>query len=469
MSAFFARQSPARLLIALFATICFVVLGSLQPIASLFLLSAFGLVVACFFFDDRWNLWLLGFLFPFQGIRLVLPAFHDATLLSFFPDGIDQSLGNLIALCIGVAFGLRWLVAWARGVKRPLSWPLFGTILFFWLSAFLSTINAEESRLLSLKYALYPIVFCYLFYVFLPAQMVRSREDFFALIRGMSVAGVLTALMGAASLFFGEVIGFRRVAPLPIFGIWPLGTNHNLLAETLVATVPLLIILALQQKQARRKQLLFFVAGCTVVVALLTFARTAWIAFSLMAAAAFLFFTQTALRRTWRQVILGVMLLVPLIAVLLLSVLSRVEQGSTASRLAMTQFSAYLFWTHPVLGAGAGTFVERLGGNMDFLQDFGDPLDAHGLGQKVFAEQGMLGALCIAFFFLRLAMVWWRRLQTTDVAADQHVLLWCGLAAFGMVAYELFNTTYYSAKVWLPIGVLLVAVPLFTKKNVPVV
>lgn len=469
MSSFLAQQSPARLLLALFATICFAMLGATQPLASLFLLAAIGLIVACFFLEDRWNLWLLGFLFPFQGIRLVLPAFHDATLLSFFPDGIDQSLGNMVALCIGVAFALRWFVAWLRGAHRPLSWPLFGAIAFFWLSAFLSSINAEDSRVLSVKYALYPIMFCYLFYVFLPAQMVRSREDFFSLLRGMSIAGILTAIMGTASLFFGEVIGFRRVAPLPLFGIWPLGANHNLLAETLVATVPLVILLALQQTHERRKRILLFFAGCMAVVALLTFARTAWIAFSLMGAAAFVFFSQATLRRTWRQLIVAAMLLVPLAAILLFSVLSRVEQGSTASRLAMTQFAAYLFSTHPILGAGAGTFVERLGGNTDFLQDFGDPLDAHGLGQKVIAEQGILGMLCIAFFFVRLGMVLWRRLKETTDAAGQHVLLLCGLAALGMIAYELFNTTYYSAKVWLPIGVLLAAVPLFGKKNVPVV
>jgi hypothetical protein len=468
MSGFLQQHSSIRLLIALFATICFVVLGAAQPLASLFLLVAFGLVLACFFFEDRTNLWILGFLFPFQGIRLVLPAFHDATLLSFFPDGIDQSLGNVVALCIGVAFGLRWLIDWARGTVRSLSWPLFGTILFFWLSAFLSTINAEEHRLLSLKYALYPIVFSYLAYVFLPAQLVRAKEDFFALIRGMTVAGVVTAVMGIASLFLGEVIGFRRVAPLPLFGIWPLGTNHNLLAETLVATVPLLIILALQQTHRGRKRLMFFVAGGMAIVALLTFARTAWIAFSLMGTAAFVFFSETTIRRTWRQVVVACMLLLPLIAVLLLTVLSRVEQGSTASRLAMTQFASFLFWTHPVFGAGAGTFVERLGGNRDFLQDFGDPLDAHGLGQKVFAEQGVVGALGIGFFFLRLALLAWRRLKATTSAEDTQVLLLCSLSAFGMIAYELFNTTYYSAKLWLPIGVLLVAVPLCSKKKVPV-
>lgn len=468
MPVFLRRHSWLPLLLAIGATACFAVFGAVQPLATLFLLGAAGLIFIFFFFDDRRNLWILGFLFPFQGIRLVLPAFRDATLLSFFPDGIDQSLGNIVALCIGVAFGLRWLAAWLQGKKRALSWPLFGTVAFFWFSAFLSSLNAEESRLLSVKYAFYPIVFCYAFYVFLPAQMIRSKEHFFALVRGMGVAGILTAVMGAASLFVGEVIGFRRVAPLPIFGIWPLGMNHNLLAETLVATVPLVILLALHAAQERRKRPLLFVAGCMVVVALLTFARTAWIAFSLMGAAAFLFFSQTTLRRVWRQAILAVMLLVPLAAILLFSVLSRVEQGSTASRLAMTQFALYLFSRHPVLGAGAGTFVERLGGNMDFLQDFGDPLDAHGLGQKVFAEQGILGALCIGFFFVRLGTVVWRRLAEAPTASDRHVLLLCGVAAFGMIAYELFNTTYYSAKLWLPIGVALAALPLYAKKKASV-
>lgn len=469
MSAFFARSSAVRVLLALCVTVCVVVVGVLQPLASLFVFGVCGLVAACFFLDERWNLWLLGFLFPFQGIRLVLPAFHDATLLSFFPDGIDQSLGNVVSLCIGVAFGVRWCVAWVRGTHRALSWPLFGAFALFWFSALLSAVNADDNHLLSVKYAIYPILFCYALFVFLPAQMVRTREYFFALIRGMSTAGALAALMGVVSLFVGDVIGFRRVAPLPLFGIWPLGTNHNLLAETVVATVPLVLVLAMQQTQGRLRRALFFLAGCMTVVALLTFARTAWIAFSLMGVTAFVFHSQTALRRVWRQVVVVTMLAVPLAAILLFSVLSRVEQGSTASRLAMSQFAVYLFSTHPVLGAGAGTFVDRLGGNSDFLQDFGDPLDAHGLGQKVIAEQGILGALCIAFFFVRLGTIAWHRVREITDAADRQVLLLCGVAALGMIVYELFNTTYYSAKLWLPIGVLFAAVPLFGKKKVPVI
>jgi O-antigen ligase len=284
----------------------------------------------------------------------------------------------------------------------------------------------------------------------------------------MLAAGAVTAVIGALSLFTDPVDGLRRAAPLSFFGLWPLGMNHNLLAETLVATVPIAIVSALFSR-GRKRRLFSALSAAMAIVGLLTFARTAWIAFAFMALAAGFTEYRIAIRKRWRTSALVLLLLLPLVFVLIRFSGTREVAGSTASRLALTEFSLYLFSTHPLLGAGAGTFVPRIAQARGFLQDFGDPIDAHGFGQKILAEQGIVGIVFFLFLLGRITQTLAAGVRAAPAGSpERSALLLLSLAAVGMIVYELFNTTYYSAKLWLPIGAALAAVPVLTREKAPI-
>lgn len=426
--------------------------------------AAFALILRA---EDRTNLFILGLVFPFQGLRIYIPALQDELLLRFFPDGIDLPVGYAFAGLVVAALLTRWTFSLAaRRVPKP-RLPLVGAAALFWASAALSSIGAVDDRLLVLKYAAYPIAFSFIAYVLLPAQLVKGKEESLALVRGMVASGAFVAAMGAASLFAPGIEGLWRAAPLPIFGVWPVGQNHNLLAEALVATAPLALLLA-ELSRGRKKFLLRALSAAMALVALLTFARTAWIAFACMASVAIAFEYKEEIRRHIRLVVLVALLAFPLVAVFVMTSATREVGGSTASRLAMTGYSLYLFSSSPIVGVGAGTFISRLGQSQDFLQDFGDPLDAHGFGQKILAEQGIVGMVFFLFLLGRIAQVMFQAVRREEPGSEtRRTLVFLSVAALGMIVYEIFNTTYYSPKMWLPIGAALAALPAWTGRKAP--
>jgi len=419
--------------------------------------------------SPRASLWILGFIFPFQGLRISIPAVQGQSFVRFFPDGVDLPIGYAIAILLILALLTRWFLSLAgHRLPRP-SLPLVGAAALFWASAALSCLNSGEDLLLSLKFAVYPIAFSYVAFVLLPSEIIKTKDETLALVRGMVTAGAIVAVMGALSLSVGDQVGPWRVTPLQIFGVWPIGSNHNLLAETLVATVPLALLLS-EMRRGRERFLRRVLAGSMTLVALLTFARTAWIAFAVMGAVAVALEYREALRKRLKTVALVSLLAVPLVAAFVLTSSTRAVGGSTASRVALTEFSLYLFSSHPLIGVGAGTFVSRLGQAQDFIQDFGDPIDAHGFGQKILAEQGIVGIVFFLFLLGRILQTLFGAVRTLEPGSDgRRTVLFLSLGALGLIVYEVFNTTYYSPKLWLPIGVALAAIPVWTKEKVPII
>ena len=82
--------------------------------------------------------------------------------------------------------------------------------------------------------------------------------------------------------------------------------------------------------------------------------------------------------------------------------------------------------------------------------------------QKLAAETGAFGLVAFAlalFSFVRLMSLGIRRFAE---GAERQALLFLSVGAGGAVAYQFFNTTYWSAKLWLPLGIALAAGNIFT-------
>lgn len=403
---------------------------------------------------------------PFLGLRLLFPPFDEGYLARFFPDGIDLRVADAAALLLLASYAAYLVTRRLRGQTIKLRAP--GALFFalFFCSALLSVPNAGD-QLLAFKYALYPIAFSFLAYVFLPLQITRSRHTLATMLRIFFVVAAVAAAIGALSFVTVPGAGlFRRATLLGFGGVFPFGMNHNLLAELLVAAFPFGFILA---RASRNPQSAFWLRAAAfgmVAIALLTFARTAWIAIAVQAA---LFLTLEYRRRpagAFRPVLPIALLFVPLLVYMVVFSQTPEVTGSLTARLALSRFAYFMFEQHPIVGSGTGTFVEQLGSAREFTATFGDPLDAHGFIQKIGAEQGIIGLLTFGLLIAWILRTLYRAWQRAPVLAvgDKQLLLMLLMSVTGSFVYQLFNTSYYNAKLWLPVGLALAARELIRKK-----
>jgi len=304
-----------------------------------------------------------------------------------------------IALLLIVAYALHLL---DPGKLKKLRFPLFFTFFLFFLATIISSLSAKYISP-SLWFSVRWFLLFYLAYILLPYNIINSAKIFKKTTIFLSVSGVLVAFMGAASLFFQDFSdNFFRVQPLSIFGIYPIGFNHNSLAEFLVVTSFIILSLKYWFKDARSKKIINLVFLFMVLVAIGTFSRTAWLAVALqfMLYFGYDFFFVKNKRMQSREVImaLALLLIVSFPLVQRMTTLQEANTSSTANRLLLTQIAWRAYVAHPFTGYGPGTFVGLVDDNTRFRAQYGDPLDSHGLGQKVIAELGTLGLLTFALF-----------------------------------------------------------------------
>jgi O-antigen ligase len=398
---------------------------------------------------------LLIFLYPLLGFRLVIFRVPDA-LYQYFPDGLDIPYVDLVALLLLLGFLARLLYLWLRGeaTVTPRRFPLWPYFLAFYAVSLLSTINAEIPAL-SLKYVARPLIYFFACFVFLPWNIIDSRKIFYNAVKVFWATGVLAAL-AAIVYYFASGAGLTRVVPAAIFGVFPWGENWNLLAEIMVAVWPAGIILYYVSKWARR-EIYLVGAFLMILTGLLTFARTAWIAFAVQGALWLALEYRGQVKKMLPYFLIAAVLLLPIIGYMYIISTGTAVESSTVARLALTGISWYLFTLHPVIGNGAGTFIDNLGSISYFTSDFGEPLDAHGFGQKLIAEEGLLGILA---FGLLLAVILWKILREyliPEKSLEEKIIFFFFLSAVGSVIYQFFNTQYYTSKLWIPLGLALVA------------
>lgn len=375
-----------------------------------------------------------------------------------FGGSIDVPVSDLVALIALAAWAFRLLFIWQK--RKQTDWkpwlPLgisFGLLVLAHVLSLFSI--AEPNPLFVIKYSLRPVLFSYMAWVLLPANFLRSRRRFMTTLGILITSGTLFALDGLRSLF---VLGdqLHRARPLPIFGVSPIGINHNVLAEWLVFVAPVALCLAELTEDTRSKKVLYVLSGFMTLIALLTFARSAWITLILQALCLGYFNYRKQVYRHVESLIKLVVLMSPL--TLYMAMFSnRVEvQGSTDARAMLSGIAWSLFSNSPLIGVGAGTFVERVGMTWLFTYEFGAPLDSHGFFQKIAAETGLVGLLALGLVLFVLGRWLWRVWKAFKIDSIERRAYACLIVAVaGAFSYQIFNTTYWSAKLWLPVGIVL--------------
>ncbi len=396
---------------------------------------------------------------PFIGWMISLSTGRIEIGERVFGGSIDIPLSDLVALIALAAWAFRLLFIWHKRKQRDWKpWLPLGISFAMLVATHVLTIisPAEPNPLFVIKHSIRPVLFSYIAWVLLPANFLRSRRRFFTTLGVLITSGMIFALDGLRSLFTFDG-GLHRARPLPIFGVSPIGINHNVLAEWLVFVAPLALCAAELTEERRWKYLLRGLAGFMTLIALLTFARSAWITLVVQAVCLLFFNYRRSIRVHGAWLAKGAILLSPL-AVYMFFFSSQVQiQGSTDSRAMLSGIAWSLFKSSPIVGVGAGTFVDRVSATWLFAYEFGAPLDSHGILQKIGAETGIIGLLALGgvlFVLARWLGRMWLAFKTDSF--ERRAYAYLVIAVIGAFSYQVFNTTYWSAKLWLPVGLALV-------------
>ncbi len=429
---------------------------------ALFLVSLAGLFLfLCAFYAPRLVWYAVAATAPLIGwmVSLQLPGALGARI---FQGGIEVAVGECIALALVIALCVTRVWNWLmRRKNEPWFWPLLGAWLLLVGAHMISVFSgAAPDPLLVLKFSLRPLLWVYVWSILLPVNLIKTKKHLITTLWTLLGVGVLFALQGLWSLQFGsdDQTALPRAHPLSIFGVFPIGINHNVLAEWMSYLAPVGFALAVLVKKQSLRRIAYAIAGLTALVAILTFARSAWITLGVQILFLSLTIWRPFLRRKPALIAWGAVMAIPLLLFMGFFMMQSGVQSSTDSRAMLIGIAWSLFVGSPWLGVGAGTFVDRVSSVWLFQYEYGGPLDSHGVIQKVMAETGIVGLAAFAYVIVAVGRTFyagWKGLTQKKEEEKAYMYLLAG--AIGAFVYQLFNTTYWSPKLWLPVGIALVA------------
>ena len=387
-------------------------------------------------------------------------SFHEyAFLFREFPQlaGLNAPVADFWTVALLIAFLLSQARHFWRGGRPHIVAPALHWYILFIVSAVVSLTNLSFVELSAgVKYILRFLVFVYVGYILLPVNICKTKESLERIMKAFAITGVVTAVMGVVSVLGNvwQVGGFVRAVPFAIFGWAPFGYQHILLAEVLTATLPLALFFN-WKTQGKVKQWWGISALLMFVVALLTLSRAAWLT---LAVEGVLFVALTLKFVDWKALLRKVKLpalLFGTLAVYMVGflMLNPTVQSSNSARVELANISYMLFQEHPIIGQGVGSFVARLSEVSVFRLEFGDPLEAHGMMQKIGSEQGVVGLIAMGLFLVAIFSRLLKRIRSGHYSNEVRMYAFVGLfLALGPLMFQIFNTQYYSSKLWVPFG-----------------
>lgn len=353
--------------------------------------------------------------------------------------------------------------------QEPLTWRDFPGVFFavlFFAAGAASIFNADYF-LSSFKYLLRPLVFFYLMFLVLPYNILKNKKQLQAVYKILFAVGVIVALVGIFSIVTASGPWYtKRAVPVAIYGYEFLGGNQNAIAEVLVVTIPVTLILLALCKKYRTQGILILGLLLMSTVLLLTFSRSGWLSLLLELVILFILGFSAKVKKKFIWPLLIVFLILPLI--LYFTAWQNVSwiQESNASRLLLTDLSINKFFIHPFVGHGLNSFQNLVADTFVYTIEFGDPLESHGFIQKLLVEQGLFGLLTFLGLLMYIFYQYIRAYKTEPDKEERFILMCLLMAASGIVFFQLFSTSYYISRMWLPVGIALAAANIYLKNNV---
>ncbi|MDD4902450.1 MAG: O-antigen ligase family protein [Patescibacteria group bacterium] len=371
---------------------------------------------------------------------------------------------DLLGLTVFTAFVLR--TVYRRLFDRArfsLRIPLFIPFILFFASITISNFLSEYISG-NIWYSIRWILFFYLVYVTLPVNVINNERILKNSLISFMLSGLTVAMMGVVSLFQQDwQYTLVRTLPIQIFGIYPLGDNHNLVGEVLIVSLFFTQALKYWSRSITATRLLNILMIFQTLVLLGTFSRAAWVALG-VGVILFLIFAQRAARGQLLVIMAFCLILLSPFSLYMYKLQSNFSIGGTSneSRLLMTEIAWNNFTLKPLFGWGTGQFENMMANDVRFIANYGAPLDSHGVWQKVLAENGVFGVVTFAGIFLSIVIIFFRSLR--KYRAETALLLPIFLGGLCMFLIQFFNTSYYKGKLWLPVALGLCAINIVRKK-----
>ncbi|MGE5425986.1 MAG: O-antigen ligase family protein [Bacillota bacterium] len=386
--------------------------------------------------------------------------------LSFVISGFEITITEAVALFVllGGILSLLFKVLFSPGKSAVLRQPLLFPFAAFLAANFLSLLNHPDP-LSGVYYIIRWILFAYICYVLVPANLIDNHKRLKVAIYGLSLSSLIVAISGWLSLVGQDINDkFFRVGTISFWGTQPFGSNHNLIAEFLV--VGSYFWLAIKELSLNER----YRRACTVVylfitaAAVLTFSRAAWISLAIQAVFYLLIKYRNSLKRQEGLILLiGLGITIVMIPVFLrMAKLQEENISSTENRIILSEIAYQAWKDHPLIGNGAGRFTDFVASNIRFTAKYGDPIDSHGFLQKILLEGGVTGLLAWLFLLAAIARKAYLAIENFGYKAPWLLPLWT--SALGVMIFQIFNTSYYKGKTWLPIAIALIATYLAEKR-----
>ncbi len=409
--------------------------------------------VAAGIFLNQWLFYLMIFLYPYIGWQFVWGS-------------VNVPYVDLMAILVLVGFIVKTMVNWKTAKPRLKDFPGVLFIVAFLLSGLLSMFNAEFIGL-AIKYLLRPLAFFYLMFVYLPFNLIKTSDQFKRVLKIMIVTGLIVGFLGALSVLFSNNQSFiGRAVPFNFSGFEPVGGNQNAVAEIIVVTLPLILFLLPQTHSYRGQGWWLLSIIFLLLILLLTLSRSGYLALLLEIIIFSVFWLKKRIKPKvfWSTLVL--IIAIPL--TIYFSVWQNIDfvQSSNVNRLALSEIAWNAFLEHPIIGNGVGSFMNIIGATFVYVVDFGDPLDSHGFVQKLIVEQGILGLISFCGLLIYIITSLVRAYFQAFREQERYYILCLIMLTVGIIFFELFSTSYYLPRMWIPLGVVLAGLRIYHPKSV---
>lgn len=398
-------------------------------------------------------------------------AVRDFFALPLFTALASGPVVDFWVLVLAIALLIGLLAGWYR-FDREQARTLLPFIGWYALFIILAAVSAwfvyHGQQFSSFKYILRPEIFAFVCFFAFPFLLLQKREVLLRFVWVWWWFGIVATLYGLSSLIFANDL-YTWVTPYAIFGFAPMGENHNQMAETLLAIIPLGWLLWAVRRKKSDAPVVFGVLLVMMLTAFLTLSRSLWLVMGAqMLVMAYwyrapLVKAARQLHRGWwyaaGAVVCGV------VAYMAVYLFSAVPASSSSSRQIMNRIVVEAVVARPLVGYGPGTFITYMQETPEYVQAFSEQLDAHGFVQKIIFEQGILGLIAWLLF---MASVLGYVYQVTTLVRGKEKVLAARIflvTACGVVAFQLFNTSYYLATLWLPLAVCVAGATLLRLKR----
>lgn len=411
------------------------------------------ILLAVFLFKPKIGLYLTAFFLPVIGFDLNLASFRIPPV-------------DLVALILLISFLLKHLFNFffEPEKKIKLRFPLLFPFALFLTISFISSLLSTDPIYSIWYFCRWPL-FLYLAYILVPYNLIKDRKTLKNLIITTTFSAMIVLIFGLLSLFGQDISdSFFRVRLISIFNLYPFGDNHNLIAEFLNIGTFFLLALRVLAKTDKLKRIIDILFLASFITIILTFSRTGWIVLAFQTFAyIWLYLKEKKInkKRLLVPIILSILILSPFF--FKMGNLQSDNTSSTENRWILTEISFKAFKEKPLLGEGSGFFIRLVERDIRFRAKYGDPIDSHGILQKVLAENGLLGLLSWLFILIVLFKEYYQAFIKYNKKAPWLAPLILG--SFGGLLFQFLNTSYYKGKVWLPIVVTLLAIELLNNNK----